>query len=148
MKRIKKAVFKAANAVISVLLFILGFSVFSCQKDDNYEYGTLTTVFEFLITGTVTDETTNQPIPNIKVRTDQDSTVTDSAGGYITIYYGFSLGDTIQVQFIDVDGQANGEFQQLDKGVDFSDAEFSGGNGKWFLGGTVKKVNVELKEKE
>jgi putative lipoprotein (rSAM/lipoprotein system) len=146
MKQIQKIIFKVGNSVISGLLFIMGFSVYSCQENGNYEYGTPTA--DYQITGTVTSAATNQPIQNIKVKTGQDSIFTDAAGRYEVTFQGMPYNDTIVVRFIDVDGPANGEFQPLDKGVGFADAVFTGGDGKWYRGMTIKEADAQLSKKE
>jgi putative lipoprotein (rSAM/lipoprotein system) len=142
--KLKSFLLKSANIFLSGMLFLLGFST-SCENDAKYEYGAPHA--DFIVQGTVKSGTTNLPVQQIKVKMDLDSTYTDITGRYYLTYSGMPRGDTILVQFLDIDGEMNGEFQQSDTIVDFSNNQFSGGDGKWYLGITFKEVDVKLTEK-
>jgi putative lipoprotein (rSAM/lipoprotein system) len=148
MKQPGKTILKLGNVLISVLLSLLGFNT-ACNTDEmKFLYGTPFATADFLVTGKVINETNNKPIENIKVKTVFDSTYTDSNGRYAVTFYGTIGTGSILVQYIDIDGKANDEFQQLDKNVDFIDPVFSGGDGDLYRGVTIKNVNVNLTEKK
>ena len=107
-----------------------------------------TPVATFKVNGDVKSESTSNVIPNIRVVMGYDTTYTDESGNYQISNEEFPENQTFLLEFKDIDGESNGEFQPLDTIVEFIDPEFSGGTGSWDNGETEKEVNVNLKDKE
>ena len=151
MKKIKAFLFKKSNSLISYLLTILGFGAVctfnGCMYGDPVvEYGT--PVATFKVNGNVKSEATYTDLPNIRVVMGYDTTFTDESGNYQISNEEFPENQTFLLEFKDIDGESNGEFQPLDTIVEFIDPKFSGGTGSWDNGETEKEVNVNLKDKE
>ncbi len=137
---------KAYNKLISYLLALLGVSIACSNGCAMYgtpaEYGTPNATFKVL--GKVTTEQ-SIAIPNIKVVLDYDTAFTDNQGNYLVETINFPTNQTFSIQFKDIDSTLNGEFQQLDTVVEFTDPQFTGGTGNWNKGETEKEFNVKLK---
>lgn len=151
MKKIKLFLLKKSNALISYLLTILGFGAVctfnGCMYGDPVvEYGT--PVATFKVNGSVKSEATSDVIPYIRVVMGYDTTFTDETGKYQLSNEEFPENQSFLLEFKDIDGESNGEYQPLDTIVEFIDPEFSGGTGSWDTGETEKEVNVKLKDKE
>lgn len=146
MKKIKISLFKRYNTLTSFLLSILGFGAACSLSSCSYEYGTPFATFK--VKGNVKSEVTSKAIPNIRVVMEYDTTFTDESGNYQISKTDFPDNQTFFVEFKDIDGETNGEYQPLDTIVEFIDPEFSGGTDNWDSGETEKEVNVKLKDKE
>lgn len=151
MKKIKTSLFKRFNTLLSFLLSILGFgaafSLNSCEYGTPaMEYGTPFATFK--VKGSVKSELSSNAIPNIRVVMGNDTTFSDESGNYQISNTDFPDDQTFLLEFKDIDGKTNGEYQALDTIVEFIDPKFSGGTGDWNSGETEKEVNVKLKEKE
>lgn len=151
MKKIKISLFKRFNTLISFLLSILGFgaacSLNSCEYGTPaMEYGTPYATFK--VKGSIKSELTSNTIPNIRVVMGYDTTYADESGNYQVFNTNFPDDQTFLVEFKDIDGEVNGEYQALDTIVEFIDPVFYGGTGNWDNGETEKEVNVKLKDKE
>lgn len=144
MKKIKTSLFKRYSTLTSFLLSILGFGA-ACSLS-GCEYGTPFATFK--VKGNVKSEVTSNAIPNIRVVMEYDTTFTDESGNYQISNTEFPYDQTFLVEFKDIDGETNGEYQPLDTIVEFNDPEFSGGTDNWDSGETEKEVNVKLKNKE
>lgn len=147
----KRALFKKYNTLISFLISILGFGAacgFSgCEYGAGYyEYGTPHAMFK--VKGSVKSEATSDNIPGIRVIMEVDTAFTDAQGNYEVGASNFPGDQAILVAFKDVDGVSNGEYQPLDTIVEFTDPEFTGSEGAWYVGKTEKEIDVELKDKE
>ncbi len=147
----KTSIFKRFNGLISFLISILGFgaacSLSSCEYGTPaVEYGTPYATFK--VNGNVKSEITSNSVPNIRVVMGYDTTFTDESGNYQLSNTEFPEDQTFLMEFKDIDGETNGEYQPLDTIVEFIDPEFSGGTGGWDSGETEKEVNVKLKDKE
>lgn len=150
MKKIKTSLFKRFNTLLSFLLSILGFgaafSLNSCEYGTPaMEYGTPFATFK--VKGSVKSELSSNAIPNIRVVMGNDTTFSDESGNYQISNTDFPDDQTFLLEFKDIDGKTNGEYQALDTIVEFIDPKFSGGTGDWNSGETEKEVNVKLKEK-
>jgi putative lipoprotein (rSAM/lipoprotein system) len=77
-----------------------------------------------------------------------DTAFTDEQGSYQVRAIDFPKDQAFLVDFKDIDGETNGEYEPLDTIVEFIDPEFTGGSGAWDQGETEKEVNVKLKDKE
>ena len=151
MKKIQTSLFKRYNTLISFLLSVLGFGV-ACSLS-SCEYGTPAVEYgtpfaNFKVKGNVKSEVTSNPILNIRVVMGHDTTFTDESGNYQVENTDFPDDQTFLVEFNDVDGETNGEYQPLDTIVNFIDPEYSGGSDTWYNGETEKEINVKLKDKE
>lgn len=151
LARMKRTLLKKYNTLLSFLLSILGFgaacSLSGCEYGSPmYEYGTPHATFK--VNGNVKSEVTSDDLPGIRVILDLDTAFTDEQGNYQVRTIEFPKDQTFLVEFKDIDGEANGEYQPLDTIVEFIDPEFTGGSGGWDQGETEKEVNVKLKDKE
>ena len=147
----KTSIFKRFNGLISFFISILGFgaacSLSSCEYGTPAaEYGTPYATFK--VNGNVQSEITSNSVPNIRVVMGYDTTYTDESGNYQLSNTEFPEDQTFLIEFKDIDGETNGEYQPLDTIVEFIDPEFSGETGGWDSGETEKEVNVKLKDKE
>ena len=147
MKHIRLKILTAFNVLITCLMAILGF--FSSCRDNSsvVEYGSPHALFK--AKGNVSSTSTQQPIEGIKV-TSQIDTVFTGIEGQFEINAGMDLpiGQSFNLRFQDNDGVENGEFQQLDTLVEFTNPVFTGGDGNWYYGETERELNVKLKGKE
>lgn len=137
--------------MISYLLTVLGFgavcSVGSCAYGTPVvEYGVPHATFK--VVGSVQSEETSNAVPSIRVVMGEDTAFTDESGNYQVGNMDFPTDQVFLVEFEDIDGEINGEYQSLDTIVEFIDPEFSGGSGGWDSGETKKEINVKLKDKE
>lgn len=137
--------------MISFLLSVLGFGTASTIGSCAYgtpvvEYGTPYATFKVI--GQVQSETNSNTLPSIRVVMGEDTTFTDASGNYQVENMDFPKGQVFLVEFEDIDGVSNGEYQPLDTIVEFTNPVFSGGSGGWDSGETDKEINVRLKDKE
>ena len=142
----RKKLLKTCNTLIAGLLTILGFA--SSCGDSLAEYGAPSA--KFIVNGTVTSEK-NEPIENIRVTMRGHTTSTDPDGFYKVSHKGegaFPDDQTFDIQFHDIDGELNGEYETTDTMVVFKDPEFTGGDGDWYDGETTKKFDVKLTKKK
>jgi len=147
----KRAIYKKYNTLLSFLLTVLGFgaacSISSCEYGTPaVEYGTPFATFK--VNGSVRSEATSDQIPNIRVVMGEDTAYTDASGNYQVANMDFPGDQTFMVEFKDIDGPSDGEYQPLDTIVEFVDPEFSGGSGGWDSGETEEEIHVKLKDKE
>ena len=143
----KNRILKSQNKIIAFILSVLGIGstgIFNgCSISDTpVEYGTPSATF--IVKGKVANET---GINGIKVKMSYDSTYTNESGRYEIEVIDFPMDQEFQIQFEDIDGEANNEYQKLDTVVAFVDPEFDGGDGSWYSGETTTEFDVKLKEK-
>lgn len=145
MKRLEIKFLKTYNAIIAVVLTLLGFAssciLFGC------EYGTPSA--KFIVKGKVESAEDNKAIQNIRVVMLGDSVTTDINGNYeVTDKYSFPKDQTYNIKFKDIDNALNGEFENLDTIVEFKDPIFKNGDGDWYRGETEKEFNIKLDPKK
>jgi putative lipoprotein (rSAM/lipoprotein system) len=144
-----KTILSISNAVIAVLLSLLGCAV----KESPDEYGTPSA--DFIISGNVSSNT-GAPVKNIAVVMREentalhyaDSTGTDNNGNYRAVANTFPTSATYQLTFSDTDGEENGAFKDTTLTVEFDNPQFTGGEGHWYAGETYKEVNIQLHPEE
>jgi len=140
----KIKILKTYNVLIAGLLAILGFTT-ACDSID--EYGTPSA--KFIVNGKVKSSETDQPIMNVRVTMQGDTAYTDVNGAYQVVdKWGFPKDQTYDLEFVDIDGEANGEFSDLDTIVEFKDPIFINGDGEWYSGETSKEFDVKLTPKK
>ncbi|MBR5206241.1 MAG: radical SAM-associated putative lipoprotein [Alistipes sp.] len=138
--------------LIYILFALLGFGFTSCEEIGKAEYGVPHVSFK--LKARVVDEA-GKPIQGIEVRTEDDEPFEYNTGisdykGNIDAYGGFWPGaERGQVQFIDIDGEANGgEYEtQLVKLTNVE--QIGAGDGNWHEGSyrvDVGTVVMKLKE--
>ena len=143
MKKVKIKFFKTSNAIIFGLLALLGFTT-SCEK--KVEYGTPSA--KFIVNGKVISSDSNEAINNIRVVMRGDTTKTDNEGKYQVVdKYGFPSDQTYDIQFQDIDGATNGDYQNLDTIIEFKNPQFINGDGNWYSGETSKELDIEFNKK-
>lgn len=151
MRKIKIGFLRKYNGLIGLLLALLGFST-ACERGAD-EYGTPPVEYgvphaTFIVKGNVKAENTSSTISNIRVVTNQDTVYTDESGNYQVENTDFPSDQTFTLEFKDVDGEINGEYQPIDTTIEFKDPQFTGGSGSWYEGKTEKELNVNMKPKE
>ncbi len=146
MRQFKFLLIKRYNAVLAVLLSLLGFTTACDNGESPVEYGV--PYATFIVSGNVKDEATNDNIPDIRVVLNTDTAYTDASGNYEVSCVEFPDDQTFVVAFKDVDGTANGEYEANEQTVEFINPVFSGSSKSWYSGDTEKELNVKLKEKE
>ena len=129
MKKVHIKFLKSYNALIVVILSLLGFAT-SCFKPMT-DYGIPSA--NYTIKGKIVLSVDTSALSNIQVKIEADSVKSDVNGNYQIIKSGVGVNTSYIVQFRDVDGTANGEIAPLDTFVKFND------------GGTVKELDVKLK---
>jgi putative lipoprotein (rSAM/lipoprotein system) len=147
----KRTLLKKHNTLISFLLSILGFgtacSIGSCEYGlPPVEYGSPYATFK--VKGAVKSEATSDNLHGIRVVMGYDTAFTDESGNYQVQNMEFPKDQVFLVEFTDIDGEVNGEYQPLDTIVEFVDPVYSGGSDGWDHGETEKEINVNLKDKE
>lgn len=150
MRSVKTSLLRKYNRVICLFLSMLGFTS-ACGLIET-EYGTPATEYgtphaTFIVRGSVTSESNSSSVQGIRVVMGSDSTLTDAAGNFKVENSAFPVDQTFTLKFKDVDGSANGAFQNQDATVKFTDPVFTGGSG-WFTGEVEKAVDIKLKSKE
>lgn len=149
------------NAVLTVLLSMLGFGCSSSDDDVVVEYGTPHS--DYILKGLVTDEA-GTPVKNIKMsakilsKTEAGAYMieignlgtaqTDESGRYVLEYAGMARTD-LKIVVEDIDGDANGgEFLNDTLDVDFRKAVKVGeGDNHWYGGKFEVTTDVKLKKK-
>ena len=140
---------KLKHWLLASLGSLLGVSLVGC--DSAVEYGTPEATYH--VKGIVTD-TDGNPIPGIGVmeyrdwNTDEGVTrhgdTTDREGSYeVTYSYAFP-GQSVSVDFHDVDGAQNGRYRDTTVTVGTDNVPLSGGSGEWYEGEGTITLNVEL----
>lgn len=144
MKKARNILYKTSNTIILGLLALLGFTT-SCEK--KVEYGTPSA--KFIVNGKVISSDSNEAIENVRVIMQGDTTKTDNEGKYQVVNkYGFPGDQTYDIQFQDIDGATNGDYQNLDTIVEFKNPQFINGDGNWYSGETSKELDIELNKKK
>lgn len=140
MKKLNINYRKNYSTILTILLALLGFS---CAKDPKVEYGTPNA--RFIVKGKVTSSDLNEPVKNIRVIMRFDTTFTDNSGNYqITDRDGFPTDQTYLINFRDIDGSLNGNYEDEDTTVEFKNPQFTGGDGHWYQGETTKNLDIKL----
>lgn len=145
------------SKILSFCLLLLGIS--SCDDmvpggDVRLEYGTPSA--KFRIKGTIKSTETQQAIKDIKVVVVEthdgkeyevaQPVSSGSDGSFSLEVISFPQKDAkFELKLEDVDGELNGLFDTKKETVEFKDASFSKGDGKWYKGETEKVVSkIEL----
>ncbi|WP_075558915.1 radical SAM-associated putative lipoprotein [Parabacteroides timonensis] len=156
MKRLYPHLLKRTNWLLAGLLTLLGFSCSNdLDNDDDLvcEYGTPHANYE--IKGKVVDRQ-NNPIPNVQIElrdsvpsrgwAHTDTLYTDNAGEFVWKTGEFP-GKTFKLMATDIDDESNGGLFAADTSfVSFRDAEFVGGDDRWFSGSAIKDMKIILDE--
>jgi putative lipoprotein (rSAM/lipoprotein system) len=140
---LKRSLRKKYNSILFVMIGLLGFTV-ACTKVSPVEYGTPSA--DFIINGVV-ENLTNQPIPNIKVKVGWDSTYTAIDGKFSLKNRYFPADQYFIFKASDIDGFANGSYQNKDTTIVFTNNTFINGDGHWYKGKVEKSVVIKLTSK-
>lgn len=162
MKKKREQWLRMSNRALSGMLALLGFV--SCTNDTNgddpngggmLEYGSPYATFE--VKGKVIDKKNRTGIPKIEVQMGMeretpegkkfhpfsDPVLTDDKGEF-TITDGGGGAIDYEILAKDIDGEANGVFENEMKDISFKDVKFEGGKG-WYRGkATLKDVTIEM----
>ncbi len=138
------------NAVLTVLLSMLGIGCSSDEPVDIEEYGC--PYADYVVDGTVTDEA-GTPIQGIRVTAPNSSTdsqayqsvETDAAGGFKLNEFSSMMGGDIFIE--DIDGEANGgKFQSETISVwSLPKTQIEEGE-RWYEGKFSVTANIKLKK--
>jgi len=142
-QRLTRNWFKKYNRLLYVLMGLLGFSV-ACTKVQPAEYGTPSA--DFIINGVIENQA-SQPIPNIKVVARWDSTYTAVDGKFSLKNKVSPTDQSFLVKLSDIDGVANGNYQNKDTTIAFTNNTFTNGDGHWYRGKVEKSVVIKLTSK-
>ena len=137
------ALVKRYNSFLFVLIGILGFSA-ACTKERRVEYGTPSA--DFIINGVVENQA-SQPIPNIKVVARWDSTYTAVDGKFSLKNSAMPTDQNFLVKLSDIDVATNGNYQNKDTTIVFTNNTFTNGSGNWYKGKVEKSVVIKLTSK-
>ncbi|MBN1118523.1 MAG: radical SAM-associated putative lipoprotein [Bacteroidales bacterium] len=141
-----RKVLKGYNRFIAAIFSILGIGAgfLGCEPFAT-AYGLPTA--DFKIIGKVTAQSTQTAINNIRVELQNDTTYTNESGEYEITSSQFP-DDTVvfPIKFTDIDGSANGEYQEIDTNITFVNPVYKNGDGKWYIGEVTKELNLKLKE--
>ena len=72
---------------------------------------------------------------------------TDAEGRYNTTVWDNFPGDTIEVEFRDIDGAEHGSYEDTLVRVGTNDVELHGADGHWYLGSGEVHLDVTMREK-
>lgn len=148
MKRVEKEVLTFYNLLVAGILALIGFS---CVKPGQMEYGTPSATF--IVKGKVYSKETNASIRDVKVvaKTNAwraDSSTTDGSGNYSVKIRSFPTDQQFALEFRDIDGAANGAYEDLDTTVTFKNPHFTKGDKHWYSGETSQELDVKLNPKK
>ncbi len=148
MKKTQIKFLKGYNILIGGLLTLLGFSACdTINPDPKDEYGCPSA--DFIVNGKIESENDNVVIENIQVGMYGDTVYSDKNGEYQVESKNYSTnGEKFNISFKDVDGTTNGDYKNLDTIVDFTDIEFTDGDGIWYMGKKTKELNIKLAPKK
>jgi putative lipoprotein (rSAM/lipoprotein system) len=150
MKIIHQILLRSSNRVLSFLLFVLGFSAacseVACEYGAPVEYGAPHATF--IVKGHVKSSQSEDPIPAIRIIMGYDTSYTDQNGNYQAENNAFPTDQSFLLEFSDVDGPQNGLYENLDTTVEFTDPQFTDGNGEWDSGKTEKELEIRLRQQE
>lgn len=153
MKVLQNKFFKIHNVIIAGFLALLGFGP-SCEKIiPRVEYGTPSA--KFLVNGKIESGVSNKPIQNIRIIMQVrdtamwDTAFSDNEGKYQVIdKFGFPTDKKYNIQFHDIDGSSNGNYENLDTIVEFKDPKFTNGDRHWYKGETTEEFDIKLNPKK
>lgn len=163
MKLIKNT---CSNLFTGILTFCLALLGFSCDSEEVgreiiCEYGTPSA--KFIVKGKIISEDTKEPIKNINIKmlthhpefyTDPNSIYypqgstnnTNDSGEFELSLHKFPEPTKFYLEIEDIDGEANGSFENKLDSVTFDNPVFTGKDGNWYKGSTEKNINaIELK---
>lgn len=141
--KLTKTIAIRLNGLLLFVIGLLGFSV-ACVKESPCLYGTPSA--DFVINGVVKNQA-NQPISNIKVVMSYDSIYTDVSGKFILKNRTFPANQTFNVKLRDIDGAANGSYQDKDTTIVFNNNSYTNGDGHWYSGKVEQSVEIKLTSK-
>lgn len=139
MKKFELKYYKVYKYLLSTLVTFLGFA--SCEPIMPVAYGTPNANFK--INGKIVSTLNSQAIPDIKVTINEQVAYSSETGDYQMTINDFPTTQTFQISFKDVDGLENGEFQDRDTSITFTDPEFVNGDG-WYEGEISQEFNINL----
>lgn len=142
--KIRNYIIPTINKLILALLALLGFS---CIPDDpKLEYGMPSA--DFKAYGSIIDESTLNKLSNVEVAMQGDTVYSDENGIYEIRTVNFPQSQIFTISFRDVDGSLNEAYLPKDTVVDFSDIDFTNGDGAWYSGEKTKEINIKLTSDE
>jgi putative lipoprotein (rSAM/lipoprotein system) len=143
--KLTNSLLKQYNSFLFVLIGLLGFS-FACTKtkEQPVEYGSPSA--DFIVNGVIENQA-SQPVPNIKIVARWDSTYTAVDGKFSLKNKVYPTDQNFLVKLSDIDGTINGNFQNKDTTIAFTNNTFTNGDGHWYSGKVEKSVVIKLTSK-
>ncbi|MBK5722541.1 radical SAM-associated putative lipoprotein [Dysgonomonas sp. Marseille-P4677] len=151
----KKGALSLYSKIISFFMLLLGYT--ACEEPA--EYGTPSADYKVL-GKVVSAEGEKEAVEGIRVvmihNVDEskveyikgDTTYTNAAGSFEIKRKDYP-GIDFKIKFQDVDGEANGEFEEKIEIIDFKNAQYEGGDKNWYDGETTKDMGtIELEVKK
>jgi putative lipoprotein (rSAM/lipoprotein system) len=124
---------KIYRILISALLSLLGFSCGSCRYA---EYGSPSATYK--AKGIVVSEADDSPIKGIRTEFKRSYNSTNAAytdnEGFFSLESKDFFGPILYVKLIDVDGEENGSFAEMEVEADYTNKPLTGGDGHWYEG--------------
>jgi len=147
---------KIYRILISALLALLGFSCGNREREFVAEYGVPSATYK--AKGVVVSEADESfHIEGIQAELKGDAfhwtppaVSTNSDGSFSLSGNGFPMSDQkLYVQLIDVDGEENGLFAEMEIEADYTNKPFIGGDGHWYSGqAEVDLGTIKMKPKD
>ena len=103
---------------------------------------------DFKAYGSIIDESTLNKLSNVEVAMQGDTVYSDENGIYEIRTVNFPQSQIFTISFRDVDGSLNEAYLPKDTVVDFSDIDFTNGDGAWYSGEKTKEINIKLTSDE
>ncbi len=100
----------------------------------------------FKVTGKV-NSAEGSKIKGIRVIMQKDTSHTDAEGKFNVQAIDFPGDKDFEIEFDDIDGELNGNFESLDTIVSFVKPVFKNPEGEWNVGETTRDFDVKLKSK-
>lgn len=141
--KFKKYFFPIFNKILIACLAFLGFSCDDINGGGNVvEYGMPSATYK--VHGLITDKSTSSKISNIRVIMNYDTAYSDVNGNYEVSINDFPGDNSYTLYFQDIDSMENGKYLPKDTTIDFTDAQYTGGDGHWYKGTASKEINIKL----
>ncbi|MDR3194018.1 MAG: radical SAM-associated putative lipoprotein [Tannerella sp.] len=151
MKINYRPLIRGTNWALAGILSALGFP--SCDREYRVEYGTPYATYHFR--GKIVNEA-GEPVPDIKIEAGASNHepkgnpgLSRATGEYAVSLQSFPA-DNIRLYVSDIDGDANGSFQNDTVGVNILPGDYKKekGSGTWDDGTVDREINIVLKEKQ
>lgn len=149
---IYQALIKNYNRLLSGILFLLGFTLAGCDKEQADMYGT--PYADHTIKGKVINQSAKGiadiPVEVIRIFDAPDTTrlVTNESGEFTYNKPTLMETDEYKLIFNSPPGQMDLRFKADSLIVNFKDAEYRKGDKSWYKGEATKEISIQLKDQK